>query len=159
MNDHDLFQLILDQPEPDFPSVVDAAVEGGRRARRRRRMTMLGAGAAVLAIAGAGLLLVPSNPQRVGPAAPVPPAATVAPSRPTPDPAGPSVDATSSAKPEPRPEPAQDPDGTPADAPGLPEETPTSTEPENPPRTSTEYSRTVGCLATRTGKCPSTARN
>ncbi|MYS84191.1 hypothetical protein [Embleya scabrispora] len=159
MNDHDLFQLILDQPEPDFPSVVDAAVAGGRRARRRRRVATLGAGAAVLAIAGAGLFLAPSNPERVGPAAPVPPATTAVTSRPTPDSVAPSLATTPSVEAR----PAKEEDDTRADAPTLPERTPTTAGPVDPPlvptQDSAEDSRMVRCQATRTGKCPSSTRN
>jgi hypothetical protein len=72
MNDRDMFHLILDQVEPDFPSVVDAAVADGKRVRRRRRIAVLGSAAAVLAIAAAGLALVPSNHETVGPATPLP---------------------------------------------------------------------------------------
>ncbi|MET7297528.1 hypothetical protein [Embleya sp. NPDC005575] len=151
MNDRDMFQLILDQPEPDLPSVVDAAVAGGRRARRRRRVVTLGTGAAVLAIAGAGLFLTPSNPERVGPAAPVPPATTAVTGRPTPDSVAPSVAATSSAEAQ----PTKEKDDSRADASGLPEEEPTmATEPHDPPQVPTQDSRTIECLATRTGKCP-----
>lgn len=56
MNERDMFDLILDQPEPDLPSVVDAAVTGGRRARRRRRFAVLASMAGVVVIAGIGVI-------------------------------------------------------------------------------------------------------
>jgi len=56
MNERDMFDLILDQPEPDLPSVVDAAVAGGRRALRRRRFAALASAAGVVLIAGIGVL-------------------------------------------------------------------------------------------------------
>jgi len=56
MNERDMFDLILDQPEPDLPSVVDAAVAGGRRALRRRRFAALASAAGVVVIAGIGVL-------------------------------------------------------------------------------------------------------
>ncbi len=104
MNDRDLFELILDQPEPDFPSVIDAVVAGGKRVRRRRRVAALGSVAAVLAFAGLGLALAPSNHEAVRPATPppasvappptqtrTPPPSTPTTSDPTPSGSGPAV--------------------------------------------------------------------
>lgn len=161
MNDRDLFALMLDQPEPDFPSVVDAAVAGGKRIRRRRRVAALGAGVGVLAIAGAGLFLAPSQQATVRPATDVRPAATTGGAetvRPSP-----AVDA---------PAPAEPASATPESAGDRPtaqaqtqtqtqtrqEQTSPGTQPRSggratPPTTTLEDERKAKCLAVREVKC------
>ncbi|MYW06081.1 hypothetical protein [Streptomyces sp. SID3343] len=107
MNDRDMFHLILDQPEPDFPSVVDAAVADGKRVRRRRHVAVLGSAAAVLAIGVAALAFVPSRHERVQPATtppvsvapqPTPPSNPPTPYRPTPSVVAPDVSKTTSSQ-------------------------------------------------------------
>ncbi|MFE5326427.1 hypothetical protein ACFRCG_08555 [Embleya sp. NPDC056575] len=155
MNDRDLFALMLDQPEPDFPSVVDAAVAGGKRIRRRRRVAALGAGVGVLAIAGAGLFLAPSQQATVRPATDVRPAATTGGAetvRPSP-----AVDAPASAEPaSATPESAGD--RPTAQAQTRQEQTPPGTQPRSngratPPTTTLEDERKAKCLAVREVKC------
>lgn len=189
MNDHDLFELILDQPEPDFPSVVDAAVADGRRVRRRRRMAASGAGVAVLAIASAGLFLVPSHQASVGPAAPVPPAATrvpmpTMPSGPPSSPSSPTLPTSPTSPTWPPPSisstpPTQAmPSGPEATAPTLdaaesarrddtreqenvrPESGVAEPESNKPTgATPLDDAGAVACMPARTGKCTSPGRN
>ncbi|GCD97572.1 hypothetical protein [Embleya hyalina] len=152
MNDRDLFRLMLDQPEPDFPSVVDAAVAGGKRIRRRRRVAVLGTGVGVLAIAGAGLFLAPSQQATVRPATDVPPAATTGTILPTP-----AVDAPASAEPA-SAAPQSALDGPTARAETRQEQIPPETQPRSggrttPPTTTLEDERKAKCLAVKAPKC------
>ncbi|MFE3197445.1 hypothetical protein ACWGR4_01355 [Embleya sp. NPDC055664] len=155
MNDRDLFALMLDQPEPDFPSVVDAAVAGGKRIRRRRRVAALGAGVGVLVIAGTGLFLTPSQQATVRPGTDVRPAATTGATetaRPNP-----AVDAPASAQPaSAAPESAGD--RPTAQAETRQERTPPETQPRSggrttPPTTTLEDERKAKCLAVKGVKC------
>lgn len=158
MNDRDLFRLMLDQPEPDLPSVVDAAVAGGKRIRRRRRAAALGAGVGVLAIVGAGLFLAPSQQATVRPATDVPPAVTTGTTATTGIiPPNPAVDAPASAEPaSATPESALDRPTARAET--RQEQTPPDSQPRSggrttPPTTTLEDERKAKCLATKVPKC------
>ncbi|WP_439677162.1 hypothetical protein [Embleya sp. MST-111070] len=155
MNDRDLFALMLDQPEPDFPSVVDAAVAGGKRIRRRRRVAALGAGVGVLVIAGVGLFLAPSRQATVRPATDVRPATTTGATetiRPNP-----AVDAPASAEPA-SATPESGADRPTARAETRQEQAPPETQPRSggrttPPATMPEGERKAKCLAVKATKC------
>jgi hypothetical protein len=83
---HAAFQAVLSaRPEPELPSVIDAALAGGRRIRRRRRAALSAVGA--LAVAASAVLVAVTLPTAGTGRAPLPttPAGTVHPTTSAPE--------------------------------------------------------------------------